>query len=47
MKKKGYLRYLDRKQEISGQRIVGIDPAKENHQAAVVDENIQIRGHGQ
>lgn len=38
MKRKGYLRYLERKQKISGKRIVGIDPAKENHQATVIDE---------
>jgi len=38
MKRKGYLRYLERKQKISGKRIVGIDTAKESHQAAVIDE---------
>ncbi len=35
MKKRGYLRYLERKQQISGKRIVGIDPSKEKHQAVM------------
>ena len=39
MKKTGYSRSLERKQEISGKRIVGIDPAMQNHQAVVVDES--------
>jgi hypothetical protein len=39
MKKKGCLKYLEKKQYVSGKRIVGIDPAKDNHQATVVDEH--------
>ncbi len=43
-KKRGYLRSLERKQQVSGKRIVGIDPAKENHHAVVLDENRMQKG---
>jgi len=32
MRQKRYQRYLEKKQRISGKRVVGIDPAKERHQ---------------
>ena len=38
-KTKGYLKCLERKQWVSGKVIVGIDPAREKHQAVVLDEN--------
>jgi transposase len=43
-KTKGYLRSLERKQWVSGKVIVGIDPAKEKHQAVVLDEHRMQRG---
>ncbi len=43
-KTKGYLRSLERNQWVSGKVIVGIDPAKEKHQAVVVDENRMQQG---
>lgn len=36
--KKSYEKHMEKKQMLSGKRIVGIDPAKDKHQAAVVDE---------
>ncbi len=41
---KSYEKHMEKKQMISGKRIVGIDPAKEKHQAAVVDEEGIQRG---
>jgi transposase len=38
-KTKGYMMSLERKQKLSGMRIVGIDPARDKHQAVVLDEN--------
>ncbi len=43
-KTKGYLRSLERKQWVSGKIIVGIDPAKEKHQAVVLDEHRMQQG---
>jgi transposase len=43
-KTKGYLKSLERKQWVSGKVIVGIDPAKEKHQAVVLDEHRMQRG---
>lgn len=40
-KTKGYLRSLQRKQWVSGKIIVGIDPAKEKHQAEVLDGRLR------
>ena len=37
--KKRYQKYLEEKQNISGKRIVGIDPAKDNNHATVADEH--------
>ena len=39
MKKKGYEKHMEKKKMLSGKRIVGIDPAKEKHQATVVNED--------
>jgi len=36
--KKSYEKHMEKKQMLSGKRIVGIDPAKEKHQAVVVNE---------
>jgi len=44
-KTKGYIRSLERKQWVSGKVIVGIDPAKEKHQAVVLDENRMQKGN--
>jgi transposase len=44
-KTKGYLRSLQRKQWVSGKIIVGIDPAKEKHQAVVLDEGRMQKGN--
>lgn len=35
---KGYQKHMERKRKIAGKRVVGIDPAGRNHQAAVVNE---------
>ena len=43
-KTKGYIRSLERKQWVSGKIIVGIDPAKEKHQAVVLDEHRMQKG---
>ncbi len=43
-KTKGYLRSLERKQWVAGKVIVGIDPAKEKHQAVVLDEHRMQQG---
>jgi transposase len=43
-KTKGYLRSLERKQKIVGKMVVGIDPAKDKHQAVVLDEDHMQRG---
>jgi hypothetical protein len=43
-KTKGYMMSLERKQKLSGMRIVGIDPARDKHQAVVLDENHMNRG---
>jgi len=37
-KNRAYKRYQEKKRQVSGKRIVGIDPAKEKHQVTVVDE---------
>jgi len=43
MKYKTYLKYQEKKQIISGKKVIGIDPASERHQVTVVDESgIQI-----
>ncbi len=42
--KQSYARHMERKQMLSGKRIVGIDPAKEKHHATVVDEACIQRG---
>jgi transposase len=44
-KTKGYLRSLERKRWVSGKMIVGIDPAKEKHQAVVLDEERMQKGN--
>jgi transposase len=44
-KTKGYLRSLERKRWVSGKVIVGIDPAKEKHQAVVLDEERMQKGN--
>jgi hypothetical protein len=44
MKKKGYEKYMEKKKMLSGKKIVGIDPAKERHQVAVLDEEGMQRG---
>jgi len=36
--KNSYEKYMEKKKMLSGKRIVGIDPAKERHQATVLDE---------
>jgi len=38
MKSKGYQKHMEKKKMLAGKRIVGIDPAKEKHQAAVLNE---------
>ncbi len=43
-KTKGYIRCLERKQWVSGKIIIGIDPAKEKHQAVVLDEHRMQQG---
>ena len=42
--KKGYEKYMEKRKMLSGKRIVGIDPAKEKHQATVLDEGGIQRG---
>ena len=42
---KGYIGSLQRKQQVSGKRIVGIDPAKDSHAAVVLDENRMVTGN--
>ena len=37
-KKKGYKKHQERKREIAGKKVIGIDPAKEKHQVTVIDE---------
>lgn len=43
-KTKGYLKNQERKQKISGMKVVGIDPSKDKHQAVVFDEGHMQRG---
>ncbi len=40
----GYLRSLERNQQVSGKKTVRIDPAKENHQAVVLDKYRMQKG---
>jgi transposase len=43
MKRRGYQKFADRRRRLAGKAVVGIDPASEKHQAAVLDrEGIQI-----
>jgi len=43
MKKVGYQKFQEKKQQISGKKVIGIDPGKEKHRAAVVNEQgVQI-----
>jgi len=43
MKRRGYQKFADRRRRLAGKHVVGIDPASEKHQAAVLDrEGIQI-----
>jgi transposase len=43
MTRKGYRKFMERKKRLSGKKVVGIDPAGEKHQAALLDEEgIQI-----
>jgi len=42
--KKSYEKHMEKKKMLAGKRIVGIDPAKEKHQATVLDEEGMQRG---
>jgi len=39
MKRRGYQKFMERKKNLAGKRVVGIDPGSEKHQAAVLDKD--------